>query len=240
MFKTVKSKCVSQTIVKQIRELIFDGMLKPGERLPSVQNLSKEFGVSQATLREAIRVLEALGMLEVRQGVSGGVFISEINNEITHEHLYNYFFFQNPDIKDFSELRLLIEPKMAEIAATNSSEKDLLDLENLMQLSEKELDKEKFYFDLDNQFHSKISKISGNQVIVFVVESTKLAVVNIKQRLDIPRSFFHEVYNDHIRIVNAIKNRNPEASHNAMYKHIQNVEVSLKNIFAEDQRRKIG
>ena len=68
MFKTARVNRISQNIVEQIRDTIISGRLKPGDRLPSEKDLSVEFGVSKASLREAFRALEALGMLEVKQG----------------------------------------------------------------------------------------------------------------------------------------------------------------------------
>ena len=71
MFKTARLNRISQNIVQQIRETIISGRLKPGDRLPSEKDLFTEFGVSKASLREALRALEALGMIEVKQGMGG-------------------------------------------------------------------------------------------------------------------------------------------------------------------------
>ncbi|RLC00302.1 MAG: FadR family transcriptional regulator, partial [Deltaproteobacteria bacterium] len=77
MFKTAKFSRISENIVQQIRQAILKGELRPGDRLPSEKDLAENFGVSKASLREAFRALEALGLLEVRQGVSGGAFIQK-------------------------------------------------------------------------------------------------------------------------------------------------------------------
>ena len=81
MFKTAKFSRISQNIVQQIRQAILQGKLKPGDRLPPEKELAEDFGVSKASLREAFRALEALGLLGVRQGVSGGAFIREVDEK---------------------------------------------------------------------------------------------------------------------------------------------------------------
>jgi DNA-binding transcriptional regulator YhcF (GntR family) len=105
MFKTARVNRISQNIVEQIRETIISGRLKPGDRLPSEKDLSVEFGVSKASLREALRALEALGMLEVKQGMGGGAFVTEVDLETARNNMFNYIFFQNPSIGEFTQLR---------------------------------------------------------------------------------------------------------------------------------------
>ncbi len=134
MFKTARVNRISQNIVEQIRENILAGKLKPGDRLPSEKELSLEFGVSKASLREALRALESLGMLEVKQGMNGGAFVKEVDLETARNNMFNYIFFQNPSIGEFTQLRNLIEPQVAEIAAGKITAADLDYLEhNLSQ-----------------------------------------------------------------------------------------------------------
>ena len=78
-FETVKANRISQNIVEQIRGAILSGDLKPGDQLPPEKEFAKHFGVSKSSLREAYRVLEAYGLLEIRQGMSGGAFIQEVD-----------------------------------------------------------------------------------------------------------------------------------------------------------------
>ena len=73
MFESAKNQKISQNIVDQIRKVIFDGTLKPGDKLPSDSELMDSFGVSKGSLREALRSLEVLGLLEIRKGALGGL-----------------------------------------------------------------------------------------------------------------------------------------------------------------------
>ncbi len=144
MFETAKTQRISENIVQQIRQAILKGELKPGDRLPSEKDLAKNFCVSKASLREAFRALEALGLLEVRQGVSGGAFIREVDLKTVRDNIVNYIFFQNPSIRKFTQVRRIFEPEIAKIAAQNVTKEDLAELENNLTETKNELDSGSF------------------------------------------------------------------------------------------------
>ena len=79
MFQSAKPNKSSEHIIEQIRKAIFEGQLKPGDRLPPERELTQSFEVSKATLREALRSLEVLGFLEIRKGAAGGPFVTEVD-----------------------------------------------------------------------------------------------------------------------------------------------------------------
>ncbi len=227
MFIPAKSNRISSNIVDQIRKAILSGDLKPGDRLPSEKELSQQFGVSKASLREAIRALEALGLLEVRQGMAGGAFVIEVDLETARSNLFNYIFFQNPSIQEFTELRSFIEPAAAEIAARKAMPKDIQELEQNLKRTRKKLDAGPFYYDLDTQFHHRIASITGNRLVCFVIDSLKNAIVNIKLELELDRAFSVKVFEAHERIVEALRNRDPETSRIEMLRHIREVDEMM-------------
>ena len=131
MFKSVKSNKISEHSIDQIRNAIFEGRLKPGDKLPSEKALMESFHVSKATLREALRSLEILGFLEIRKGVSGGPFVTEVDMEKARDSFTNFLLFKNLSLSNLSEVRLVLEPYVAEKAALAITEKDLERLEKL-------------------------------------------------------------------------------------------------------------
>jgi GntR family transcriptional repressor for pyruvate dehydrogenase complex len=90
MFESVKSNKVSEHILEQIRKAIFEGKLKPGDKLPPERELMENFKVSKATLREAMRSLEVLGFLEIRKGVLGGAFVTEVDMKKARDSFTNF------------------------------------------------------------------------------------------------------------------------------------------------------
>src|SRR5690242_3941549 len=81
MFKQVKQNKAYQDVVVQIQEAIIAGSIKPGSQLPAERELKEQFGISRGTLREALRVLEQKGLIEIRTGVAGGSIVREVNSE---------------------------------------------------------------------------------------------------------------------------------------------------------------
>jgi GntR family transcriptional repressor for pyruvate dehydrogenase complex len=228
MFKTARVNRISQNIVEQIRENILAGKLKPGDRLPSEKELSLEFGVSKASLREALRALESLGMLEVKQGMSGGAFVKEVDLETARNNMFNYIFFQNPSIGEFTQLRTLVEPQVTEIAASIITDADLDYLEDNLNQTREIMDSGPFYYDLDTKFHHRIAKISGNRLICFLIDSLKNAIVQIKLQLELDRDFSIQVYKAHMRIFDALQKRDPQNARAEMHRHIVEVDERMK------------
>jgi GntR family transcriptional repressor for pyruvate dehydrogenase complex len=225
--KTIRNNRISHTIVEQIRQAILSGELKPGDKLPSEKALAEEFGVSKASLREAFRALEALGMLEIRQGVAGGAFVIAVDLETARNNIFNYIFFQNPTIDEFTQLRSFIEPAVAEIAAQKITDKDIADLEQNLIKTRQKMDDGPFYYQLDTYFHHRIAEIAGNRLACFVVDSLKNAIVNIKLELELDREFSVAVYKAHKRILAALKSRDPELARQEMLNHIQEVDKMM-------------
>jgi GntR family transcriptional repressor for pyruvate dehydrogenase complex len=227
MFKSAKSNRISKNIVQQIRAAIFKGELKPGDRLPPEKELAEHFDVSKASLREAFRALEALGFLEVRQGMSGGAFVREVDLETARDTLSNYLFFQNPSIEDFTQLRRMIEPHVCELAAQKISAQQLSDIEANLIETKHSLDSGSFSYEIDIDFHRKIASIINNSPIYLIVDSMQSALVNIKHLLQPDRDFSVKVYFAHRRILDALSERDPEKSRVEMLRHINEVEEGL-------------
>ena len=139
MFDSVKPNKVSQHIIDQIRNAIFEGRLKPGDKLPSEKELTEKFKVSKATLREALRSLEVLGFLEIRKGVSGGAFVTEVDMMKARDSFTNFLLFKNLSLKDLSEVRLLLEPYIAKKATLAITQEDLRRLGKLITDSDRAL-----------------------------------------------------------------------------------------------------
>lgn len=227
MFKTAKFSRISENIVQQIRQAILQGKLRPGDRLPPEKELAERFGVSKASLREAFRALEALGLLEVRQGVSGGAFVREVDLKTARDSLVNYLYFQNPTIEEFCQLRAMLEPEVAEAAARKITDTDLSDLERNLVETKKTLDGGTFSHDLEIYFHQRIASIANNRIICLFIDSIQHILVDIKLVLETSHDFSVNVYRAHKRIFDALRERNPERARIEMLRHMKEVEEGL-------------
>ena len=227
LFDAVKANRISENIVDQIRRAILKGELKVGDRLPSEKELAKSFGVSKASLREAYRALEAYGLLEIKQGMSGGAFIKRVDLKTIKDGLVNYFFFQNHSIHEYTQLRKFIEPEVVKICAYKVKDCDIDYLENNISEMEKEPNGENFISDLDCAFHKKLVDITENRVISLIIESTQMALINVKRMLHLDQKFLKMVCEGHKSIVDALKERDPEKASKVMLRHIFEVEAGM-------------
>jgi len=227
IFDTVKSNRISENIVHQIRGAILRGELKIGDRLPSEKDLAMKFGVSKSSLREAYRVLEAYGLLEIKQGMSGGAFVREVDLKTIKDGLVNYFFFQNPSIREYTQIRTFLEPEVVKICALKITDNDIDYLKNNISEMEKEVDGEKFMSDLDCAFHKKIVDITENTVISLIVESVQTALINVKRMLQMNHAFLMMVCDGHKKIVGALSERDPDKASKEMLRHIIEVETGM-------------
>jgi len=139
MFSEIHQNTITQQIIHQIHTAILAGKLAAGDKLPSENDMIKQFNISKQTLRESLRALEHMGLLEMRKGMGEGSFIIEVDSQITKLSLVNYFYFKNLSIKDLSQVRRLIEPNSARLAAKNMSDENILKLKELNTSANKHL-----------------------------------------------------------------------------------------------------
>ena len=237
MFETVKPNKVSEHIIEQIRKAIFEGQLKPGDKLPSERELVENFRVSKATLREAIRSLEVLGFLEIRKGASGGSFVTEVDMEKARDCFTNFLHFKNLSLKDLSEVRLLLEPHIAEKAALGINEEDLKRLEELLRECDYVLRHDIPIESRKNEveFHRIIASVTGNPILMFILDFVENLLIDTKEILQPSREFSQKVQKAHRRIYKALLERNGKKARAEMVKHVREVEQDL--VVLQKERR---
>ena len=138
MFKRLKHKRIYEEIADQVMEAIARGDLRPRDKLPSEKELVDIFGVSRVTVREAIRSLEHSGVIEVRQGSTGGAYIREFDSDVAVEQIENTLMMSNLTIQELSEARAAIEAILIErFIADKINETEIAKLKENVALAEK-------------------------------------------------------------------------------------------------------
>lgn len=205
MFQTAnRTHKISDQIIEQIRNAILSGRLKPGDRVASEKELMSEFGVSKATLREALRVLEGMGLVEIRKGVAGGVFIAEVDMKTTIHGIINFLHFKTVSVRDITMIRYLLEPPVAEIAASRIQSDDIVKLEYIIMetpstspaIVSKEIG-----------FHRYLARMTGNPILILVMDFIDNILNDIKFRLDLGVEFYHKVAKAHQLILECLKQK---------------------------------
>ena len=209
MFQPLEKKRYSDHIVELIKAKIMQENLKIGTRLPSEVDLSQEFNVSRSVIREALRILEISGLVNIKKGPSGGIFVSNVYHKPIKDSLSNMILSGKLTTDHLFSARLLIEPHIAREAARHATKKDLKDLQKLMQDSEAHIDDPVRLRRNNLDFHLLLARASGNPVLSILLESIfELMVERFLDFWDLEfEQYFFEV---HRNIFKVIKERKPE------------------------------
>lgn len=208
-----KSGKVSDNIIAQIRDAILSGKIKPGDRLASEKELIEQFGVSKATMREALRVLEVIGLLEIRKGIAGGAFVAEVGMRTTMHAIINFLHFQTVSIKEITMLRYLIEPSVAQVAASRRTDKDIQSLEKIcgetITPGDTEISKE-------ISFHRYLARMTENTILTLTIDMIDNLLKSMKAKIGLPLDFYGYVRDAHNIILECLIQRDGLASKIAM------------------------
>jgi len=231
-FQPIRPKKISEEIVAQIRAMISQGELKPGDRIPSERELAALLDVSRPSVREAIMVLDAMGLVEARQG--GGTYVRSLAETSLADPLSQMVEADPKLLPALVEVRKGLESWSAYLAAQRA---DALDLERLRALVEEMTRlaaKGSWDSDLDARFHSAISAASHNTLQVHVLTSIhalyytslRLALIDFNQR----EGDAQLLYRQHLAIFQAIADHDPERARLAMLEHLSVVDTKIDKI----------
>lgn len=211
-------------IVTLIENLIKNGKLKAGERLPSERYLAEEFKVSRNTVREAIKALAEKAVVISRRGA--GTYIAEgalscMIDGVTRRHLR---------LQEVFELRKILEPQIAALAAQRISNETLASLEEVVQQQKIALATGRDQVDLDEHFHRLIVKASGNSILIDVYETLHdvLAESRIRELQTQERNT--RSLESHRKLIRALKQKAPERAAEIMRQHMLQVEKNLEHM----------
>lgn len=160
-------------VAEAIKEWVVDEGLHAGDRLPGEAELMARFSMAKGTIREAMRILEAQGLVKTRTGPGGGSFVHEVSRERAKALLGNYFYFKNLTIGDIYQVRLALEPALAASLAGTLSEEVLAALEaNIAEYAEpsQSLDEERDQHVASLRFHALLAAQSKNPLLSFVID----------------------------------------------------------------------
>ncbi|SFO28238.1 transcriptional regulator, GntR family [Pseudonocardia ammonioxydans] len=166
MFSRVSAGRVSDLIVEQIRLLIRDGKIKAGDRLPSERELGERFGVSRVTVREALKMLEANGLVTIRVGARGGAFVTAPTSEQIGEGLSDLLTFSVVEPADVTEARQVFELGIVPLVCRRADEQDIAELLEICDRAEALRKKERLYpVSLSAEFHVRVARATHNPAL---------------------------------------------------------------------------
>src|SRR3989454_1205546 len=218
----IKSTRIYEEIVRQVKAMIADGKLKGGDRLPPERDLAEKFVVSRTWVREALRALESLGLVEIRPGE--GTFVRQVSIDALIEPLALLMVSQREAIGELFEARRLLEPSLAALAAARATPEELQEMERILDEQAKEVAAGRTGLAQDAQFHAAIGAAAHNRAITRMAHAIMdLLTQSREESLNTPGRPTRS-HQDHRRILQAIARRNAAAARQAMLDHIVAVE----------------
>lgn len=234
-------------VSEEIKTWVVDRDLKQGDRLPNEAEMIAIFGVSKGTVREALRILEAEGLISTRTGPGGGSFVNKVTVEHAKSLLANYFYFEQLSLSDFYQLRKILEPELAANLAGKLTEKQLNELDALTaSLPEpaKSAREEKEQHIASLRFHQCLAEFAENRLLGFVIAfmARSLTDLTVYRRLYDPPN--HELAmkgREHQqRLVKALRQGDAGAAREIMASHMSVAEELMAVQEAELERRFIS
>ncbi|GAA1369919.1 FadR/GntR family transcriptional regulator [Peribacillus frigoritolerans] len=240
VYKKIKPKKIYEEVSDELYEMIRSGSLKPGEQLDSIQQLAENFQVGRPAIREALSALSSMGLIEIKQGE--GTFVKTFDPAIMNHPLSAALLMDQDNIKHLLEVRKILESGTAEVAAKKRTEENLIELKDMLFNMEKVSDDEELSDKADISFHVAVANASQNELLITLMNHVS-ELMTEKMR-DIRRAALYseemtlkQLYQQHVRIYDAIVAQDEDGARSAMLFHLQSVEESLDRVIQKNQQK---
>jgi GntR family transcriptional repressor for pyruvate dehydrogenase complex len=233
--RPVTKVSISEDIAQQIIDLISSGDLRPGQRLPSERELCKNFGAGRSSLREALRCLSIMGVLNARVGegtsvaLDGGKFLGKLVEWrlITERH----------DIENLLEVRIALEGVAAAKVAALGGKEDIAKIDALLAKMKMAVDDARRFATLDLEFHIALAKASGNALLYDLISMIRGQLANGLARMLLLPDALALSFKEHTAIAQAIRRGDSEAAQKAMQAHLSAALKRYRNSMGNSCRR---
>lgn len=226
-FSHLKNKLLAEQVEDQIYHYILDTPIEPGAKLPNEFELGEKFGVGRSTIREAVKLLSSQGILEVRRG--SGTYVVTTTKGLSDPLGLRSVRDKNALALDLVNVRLLLEPGIAEMAAQNATDEDIERLRRLCERVETKIDRGEPYIEDDIAFHTCVAESSKNMVVeqlIPIIDTAVMMFVNITHK-----KLIDETILTHRMITESIANHDPIGARSAMVMHLNFNRSCIKEFY---------
>ena len=228
LLNRVNDRRISELIVDQVRSLIHEGKLKPGDRLPPEREMCERFGVSRVTVREALRVLEASGLVEIHVGAHGGAYVTQPSSDKVRDSIVDLLTLSSVKASDVTEVRMVLEVGIIPILCAKADETDLSALYEICDKQEAALKGGDYDVSLSAEFHSRLAEATHNTAFAMLIHSFHgpLLMSLAKAQKTAPE-MGRRGLDEHRAILAAIKANDPAAGERIMREHLARTATRL-------------
>jgi len=233
LFRKAKRNRIFQDVVDQIQVAILDGRLSPGDRLPAERELCEMLGTSRGTLREALRILEHIGLIEIRLGVGGGAIVKDPGGKQITESLAMLIRSQKVSLRHLAEFRENVEGTVAGLAAQRAKPHDISHLRQLLVKArvcwEKGVSEWTEFVRLDEQMHMALARAAGNPVYAIILKTVHENIHPYYSRfLPVGENELNENFHDLSELVEAVAEGNAGRARALAKDHVHRFDGYMK------------
>ncbi|MCL6611775.1 MAG: FadR family transcriptional regulator [Peptococcaceae bacterium] len=229
-FKPIKTKKIYEEIIEQVKVLIAEGALSPGDRLISERELADKLQVGRSAVREAFRALEAMGIIEIRPGE--GTFIREANTLPFMEVLAHLLVTEQNSVRELLELRKILEVESAGLAALRHTAEEIEKMERHLEQMRLDILNGELGEQADMNFHYAIAEATHNSLLLklmnAIADTMRTGLRQAREKLYRTPGTPERLLREHIEICHQIKKSNVEGARRAMLEHLEKVEKGLQ------------
>jgi GntR family transcriptional regulator, transcriptional repressor for pyruvate dehydrogenase complex len=239
LYKVVSSNRMSEAIVQQIRGLIRSEQLRPGDRLPSERELGERTGVSRVTIREALRVLEASGLVEIRVGARGGAFVTTPSLPKIGTGLADLISLSPLTAAEVTEARQVFELGSIPLIVQRATDDDIAELRDMVARHQAALKRGAYDLTLSAAFHVKVAACAHNAAIEALAHSFHgPLLMSLREAAAAAPLMGHRGVAEHRDLVEAIAARDGARAHEIMRVHLERTarRVARKPLAAQRSR----
>jgi len=235
-FAAIAAPRAVDEIESQIRDMVAQGRLKPGDRLPSERELAARLNVSRNTLREALRTLERAGILEMRKGATGGAYILHGSSDAIVDGLSNLYHLGAISPQQLTEARIWLSEIVVRVACERATEEDLKALDENIQAARRAIAEDRFDIrqKLHREFHLILARATRNPII----EGTMAGVMEVMglfiERIGPSENAFTEPARD--RLMKHLRKRDADAAVKEMTSYLKRLQTRYLDQWAERER----
>jgi DNA-binding FadR family transcriptional regulator len=221
LYSVVTSNRMSEAIVEQIRQLIRSEKLRPGDRLPSERNLGERMGVSRVTIREAMRVLEASGLIEIRVGARGGAIVTSPTSTKLGSDLADLISLSPLTAVEVTEARQVVELGIIPLVVERATDQDITDLREMVAQHRAALKAGEYGMPMSAAFHVRVAACTHNAAIEMLVHSFHgPLLMSLREAQVVAPLMGHKGTLEHRDFVEAVARRDAAAAEKIMRAHI--------------------
>lgn len=235
-FRPIRTKKIYEEIIAQIKALILEGKLQPGDKLMSERDMAEKMQVGRSAVREAFRALEAMRIIEIKPGE--GTYIRKANPDYLVEAISLLLSSEDHATRELMELRKILEGECAYLAALHRTNGDLEIMKQQLNDMKKEVQQGHLGYDSDMSFHFSIYKATGNALIFKLMSALRDTVRHalrevLQELMRIEPTIPQHLYDEHVTVYQAIEKGEPKIARDAMRKHLN---TALKGVIDYQKR----